>query len=339
MRRKISDYAFSKQEIKILRIVASGSHSLSKIRMHVAIKPNLLSHYLKKLQNKGILEICTQNFPSGNGVSGYRKSAYFQDSNHALVLKDLLTKEEHVKWENILSGIGIEILFQILNNEAAPFENISSASAWRYKRNLTATGILEYEGENLHFNPRFSLLASFLEEYQRFIIRRLVGSISELAIILWQKDFECLIQVPKTVQVNQAGFMITATSCFADYGISLLSDYNTYFYSNRKKQLQIEDIILHTLLIDKNSTRYITYCLLLLEKNYKVINQEYLIKQATRLGLIEQINTMLQFLKTKGAYTGMHLPTWSEFTDKMQDYGIGNGETDSWDVVHSAETT
>jgi hypothetical protein len=76
------------------------------------------------------------------------------------------------------------------------------------------------------------------------------------------------------------------------------------------------------LLIDKNNTRYVTYSLLLLEKESAKIDMEYLLKEAMSLDLSLQVNAMLEFLRTRGSRKGLTMPTWSEFMSKAKDYGV-----------------
>ena len=56
--------------------------------------------------------------------------------------------------------------------------------------------------------------------------------------------------------------------------------------------------MLHTLLIEPDNVRYATYALLLLKKTEKQIDKTYLIKEAERLGLNNEISGMLEFLET-----------------------------------------
>jgi hypothetical protein len=239
-----------------------------------------------------------------------------------LILKELLTKYSHIKWENVLSGLGIDVLFQILTDSYDIKESISPATFWRYSRDFMALGIVVETGENLQINDRFSLLKDFLDEYQTFMIKTIVSSVSSNAIMLWQKDFECLIRVPKTTQVTQKGFSKTASSRLQDFGIQLISDFDIYVYSKRKTAIRVEDIILHTLLIERENVRYVTYCLLLLKKEMKQIDKNYLLKKAMWYNLSLQINTMLEFLRTRGTRSGSGLPTWNEFMVKMREYQI-----------------
>jgi DNA-binding MarR family transcriptional regulator len=318
---KKEKYTFSKQEIEILKQIASENYALSQIREKLSIKPNLLSHYLKKLQEKQIIKI--QQGPSfERNLAHSRKSIVYQDTKHSMILKELLTRYSHIKWENILSGLGIDVLFQILTGSNTIKESMSSVTFWRYSRDFMALGIVVDIEQNLQINDRFSLLKNFLDEYQTFTIKTIVSSVFGNAIILWQKDFECLIRVPKTTQVTQKGFAKTATSRLQDFGIQLMSDFDIYVYSKRKNVIRLEDIILHTLLIERGNVRYVTYGLLLLKKEIKQIDKDYLLKKAVWYDLSLQINAMFEFLRTRGARSGSGLPTWNEFMVKMREYEV-----------------
>lgn len=321
MKTRKRKYTFSKQEIEILRQIASENRALSQIREKLSIKPNLLTYYLKRLQEKHIIKI-QRGFSFERNLTHSRKSIVYQDTKHSLLLKELLTKYPHIKWENILSGLGIDVLFQILADSNSIREGISPTTFWRYSRDFMAIGIVMDNGENLQINDSFSILKNFLDEYQNFTIKTIISSVSEQATMLWQKDFEFLIRVPKTTRVTQEEFAKTATSRLQDFGIQLMSDFDIYFYSMKRPAISIEDIILHTLLIERENVRYMTYCLLLLRKKLKQIDKDLLLRKAIWYDLSLQINAMLEFLRTKGARTGLGLPTWNEFMVKIREYEV-----------------
>jgi hypothetical protein len=322
MKKKLPDYAFSKVEIEILREVASGNHSLYLLRKNLSIKPNLLSYNLKKILKKNIIAFKKKKKQFKRKRNAPRKYVYFGDSKHASLLRELLVTDSHMKWKNILSGLGLEVLFQVLGHSEITFESFSKATFWRYSRVFMAQGIIKLDDQGYRVNPRFSILIDFLTEYQQFIINTRIRSVSETAVILWQKNFECLIRVPRNSRLPQKGFLKTATSVLHDFGIQILSDSDTYFYSKKRARIRIEDAILHTLLIERDNIRYVLYSLLLLKKELTRIDKEYLLKEAQRLDLSLQINAMLQFLKTRGKRRGLTLPTWAEFMTKAEEYNV-----------------
>lgn len=323
MRSKLNDYTFSVQEIRILREIVSKNHLLSSIRKSLSIKPNLLSHYLEKLSSKSLVK-CTKQSPSSMEEKAERsaKYIYFSDLKHASFLNQLLLKYDYVEWENILSGLGIEVLFLILARHNSNTESFSRVTFWRYSKDFMSRGMIDADGDFYRISPRFSLLSDFLNEYQHFIIQKMLESLPQPALALWQKDLECLIRLPKNLKIDNFGFQKTATSRFQDFGLQLTSDSDTYFYSRSKKTIRIEDIILHTLLLETDSIRHTTYALLLLKKESRRINREYLLKEASWFDLGLKVNAMYEFLRTRGVRSGSTFPTWVEFVSKAIEYGV-----------------
>nr|MDO8133296.1 hypothetical protein [Candidatus Njordarchaeum guaymaensis] len=102
----------------------------------------------------------------------------------------------------------------------------------------------------------------------------------------------------------------------------LLSEYEVYFFSRNKENICVEDVILHTLLLGTNDVRNVLYSLLLMRKEWKKIDKNYLLMESQKFDLSLQINAMLQFLRTRGARKGLTLPTWEEFMAKAREYEV-----------------
>lgn len=309
MKTPTGEYSFSKVELQILKEIARGNYELSSIQTRLSIKPSLLTYTLKKLQNKGIVKFTH---------IGTKKQAYFSDIKHATLLRDLLSIYDYVDWENVLNGKSIEILFQTLSGFKESL-SVPRNTRWRHMKNFKSRGIITHEGK---INPQFRGLSEFLKEYQSFFAKKIASTLSDNSLILWQEDMEFLVRTPKNTRQAAENFYKTATSKFSEYGLPLFSEFDIYFYSTNKKTIRPEDVILHTLLIEPNNVRYITYALLLLRKVKKEIDVTYLQKEAERLGLKNQIAAMLQFLETHIRPEGQWLPSWDEFVIKAEDYGV-----------------
>ena len=309
MKTASSEYTFSKAELSILKEIAKGNHELVSIEKALSITPQLLSYNLNKLEKKGLIKT-TQH--------AFKKQTYFSDSKHATLLNDLLSVYNYIDWENVLSGKAIDILLQTLNGPEN-HASIPKNTLWRHLKNLKTRGIITQNGS---INSRFHTLFEFLKEYQNFFLRKIAATVSRDAVILWQKDGEFLMRAPKTVQRPPKGFLKTATSVFQEYDLPLFSEYDIYLYSKDKKEIQPEDAILHTLLIEPDSTRYTTYALLLLKKVGNRLNMAYLLSEAQRLGIRNQVDSMQQFLKTHKRQADSMLPTWNEFIEKATDYRV-----------------
>lgn len=130
------------------------------------------------------------------------------------------------------------------------------------------------------------------------------------------------MRAPKTTQPPPKDFLKTATYVLAEYNLPLFSEFEIYQYSKEKKQILPEDVILHILLIEPDSTRYITYALLLLKKIWNHLDTAYLLREAQRPGIRDQVGCMLQFLETHRRPADSMLPSWNEFAQKATEYNV-----------------
>jgi hypothetical protein len=309
MKTSAGQYAFSKAELQILREIARGNYELSLFQAKLSVKPSLLTYTLKKLQIKGLVKVTHK---------GAKKQVHFNDTKHATLLRDLLAIYDYVDWENVLNGRGIEILFQVLTG-SDKLRSIPRNTLWRYTNNLKSRGIITQEGK---INPQFRGLSEFLKEYQSFLVKKIANSLSENSIILWQQGSEFLVRTSKGLQNIPLNFQKTATSLFGEYGLSLFTDFDLYFYSINKKSIRLEDVLLHTLLIEPKNVRYVTYALLFLKKTEQHLDKKYLQQDAERLGLNDEIAGMLEFIENHTHSPNQGLPSWEEFVIKAKDYGV-----------------
>ncbi len=311
MRHSDPDYTLGKTELQLLKELAKGSQSLPEIRKSLSLKSALLSYNFEKLNKKGLIQ---------TSELGNRKLAGYSETKHAVLLRDLLLSYDFMDWENILSGKSVEILFKILGD--GDLSRFSGATLWRYLKELKARGIIAETQKGYIINTRFSVLADFLKEYERYFVTKISKTLSENSVIFWQKGLEFLVRVPNSAEAPTGDFHKTATSIFSAYDLPLFSEFDVYFYSTTKETIKPEDAVLHTLLLEPGNVRYSTYALLLLKKMEKQIDKTYLLREAEHFGLKNRVKGMLEFLQTHIRPEGQPLPTWDYFVGKARDYGV-----------------
>lgn len=303
---------FSKSEIKALREVSVGRATISGLHNRLSMSPSGVSAVVKKLQRKSM--VTTKR-------AGMKKFVEMNDAKHAVLFKELLQMYHHIPWEDLLADSSLLVLFQIFDSKTCKFEGrISKRTVFRHLSSLTMHGVIKESEDGYMINPRYGPLIEFLEEYQSYIVREKVGSVVEDSVILWQKDFESLVRTKS--KVERDWFFRTGISCFADYGIKLITNYMYYFYSEKKQRLRKEDVVLHALLAERDSVRNITYCLIFLKKFEQELDKSILLTEAENFdigGLVEQ---MLGFLRDKKRDADAMLPSWGEFVEKARDYGV-----------------
>jgi hypothetical protein len=290
-------YAFSEKELMILKQVAGGSDNLVQLKNNLSIEPNLLTYHLKKLQDKDVIGIKKCHY-SAKERSESRKIVFIQDLKHALLLKNLFNKHSSVEWEKVLSGSGIEVLFQATSTPDSTWETVSHPTYWRYCKRFENLRIMTYSTGSYRVKDNFSTLLEFIEDYRAYILRKLVNCVPiSDSRILWQKESEFLIQVPKGTVITQKGFKKAATSLLPTFRIGTATDFEVYLYSNTQQKIPIEETILHILLIDREDARYSTYSYLLLRKELHNIDEKSLIKKAEWYNLSDKISHLLKIVK------------------------------------------
>lgn len=308
----------TKKEIEALRELARGSSSVSDLAKKVGGEQRWVSIILRDLARKGFVSIRR---------TGKAKEVGLTESKHTTLFWDLITKQEHIPWQEILSHSSIPILFSILDGQSKMDDiqretGISLTSIWRWLRRLSSHGIILRSGRLYEINPRHDLLISFLREYRLYMLTKLAKEVSAEAVLLWQRDLESLIRMPRNTETKDKRFHLTAVSRFGDMGIPIVLNYDYYFYSERKEGLRKEDLILHTLMIDRESPRYVLYALLAMKKFEGSLDKPYLFAGSARYDLEGQLRGMLRFLDERKKIEGAILPSWQEFHERAKDYGV-----------------
>lgn len=184
---------------------------------------------------------------------------------------------------------------------------------------LREFGIVFSERGFYRLNERFGLLKDFLLEFRRYLNLKVAQEFAKDATILWQEDEEFLIKTSEPKESKN--FFSTSITAFHKYGVQLfLPEYYYYFYTKREKKLNIEDVILHALLLDPTDTKVIMSVLLLLKK--QKVNVDRLIKESDKYQLSTTVRNLINYINTKGKAKPKHFPTWKEYEAKAKEYEL-----------------
>lgn len=312
------EFRITKKELMVIKEVSNGSFSVSELADRVGGGQPRTSIMLRDLVRKGFVEMMRK---------GKRKEVELASTKHSILFRYLVTRKPHIPWEEVLSYSSIPILLSLLEgqNDADEIRDktgLSSTTVWRWLRRLGSYGIIQKRGELWEVNSKHKLLIDFLQEYRMYLFAQLAKDISLEAVILWHRGFEALIRVPRDMEVEGEALHMTAVSRFDEIGIPVILNYGYCFYSEKKDRLSREDLILHTLLIDKDSPRYVLYALLAMKKFESSLDRQYLLSEAVRYGLERQVRGMIRFLEDKVKTEGIILPSWEEFYERATDYGV-----------------
>lgn len=304
-------YEISKSEIPILRAVSQECNTISKIQNATGLSTSRTSELISELAEKGFLV---------KKREGMQKKIFFSENKYPILLKQLLTSE--LKVENVITDSKINILFSISYTPKDPVKiavetNLSTDTVRKYLGELKKFGIIHSKNDKqVQVSPSSAILLSFLQEYADYINRKTLSAITSKGTILWEQGREIIFKTPINEKVKNA--LPTAVTALSHYKIDIISEASYYYYAPWAKTLRNEDIAIHTILLDKNSIRYLSYALLLLKKiGYK---KEYLLEKGKEYKIENIIKDAINYLN--GKKTKKPFPSQKEFKTLCGQYGV-----------------
>ena len=310
-------FAFTSSEIAAARAISD--HSGSSVQELAAIlktSESWVSQIVKNLETKGVVRTRKE---------GMKKSVDISMMNYALSLSDLFKIEPQVPWEKLISYSNMVALFLSATGEKSFEQGVSPVSLWRAERNLSMHGMITKgpQGTTL----RNSRLKNFVNEYSNHVSRmHLLERLPKDAVVLWRSGYRGLFRIHnangKETRKDLRNALPTALSAFPEYGIQFITPDSYYYLDPETKELTIEDIIIHTLLIEPDSQTYITYALLLIFKAMDLVDFDSLISKSCKYELEATIEGMVRYIRSHGEERNLYLPKWNELKEQADLYGI-----------------
>jgi len=257
--------------------------------------------------------------------TGLSKALSLSNTRHAALLRKLILGFEHIRFDQLLSGASLEVLSTIcclrLKNRKEMRQNslVSEVSVARSLENLKRLGIVQKKDSLYSLSLRFSTLSEFVIEFRHYLNDKTALNFAKDAVMLWECNHEFIIETEKSKEED--GFRMTGLSVFNKYGISLIIQKSYYFHSPFKNKLRLEDVILHSILVP-STHRNILATLLVWKKNQKRVDKEYMQQEATRYGIANNVNDIIDYFESKGGKRKEGFPTWNEFVTKAKEYGL-----------------
>ncbi len=236
------------------------------------------------------------------------------NTTHANLLTSILT--EFPRWDvpELFSYSNLKVA-SIMNDpkrikDIAFITDLSRQQVKNCLNTLSKVAIVTKKDNKYSLNPSHKLINDFIKTYFANRNENRLKDKTPDGMILWGRGFEYLFKTKKTMNEQK-----TAVSVFHEYDLPLMSDKTYYFHTGRN--LDTEDHILQTILIDQESITYNTYAALLYQKT----KPDSLIERAVLYGLEEHVSAMLDLLKTKTPKAD-YLPPWEEYRTIAEDYGV-----------------
>ena len=261
----------------------------------------------------------SSSLESGNGLFERRKegkSVYIKraDTSHSNLLKTILS--EYPRWniEKLFSHSRLKIAGMIEEPKRVKdivfLTGLSRQYVRRCLKQMAEVGMVIKDKNRYGLNPDLSVVVDFINDYYSYINGRRAKELSSDSVVLWQRGEEFLFKTSDELDEVEK----TAVSRFYEFDIPMITDKNYYFMSERG--IDVKDVMIHTILIDKNSVTYNSYaCLLYLKEDL-----EGVVERARLYGIEEHFVNLKEFLEDKKERE--FLPTWEEFVEMAEEYEV-----------------
>jgi DNA-binding MarR family transcriptional regulator len=302
-------------ELKCLGAIARmGTAPASEIAttIHMA-RPNV-SRAMVTLEDKGFVK---------TEKKGLSTIVSLSDTKHAALWRKISLEFAHMRLDRLLAGASLEVLSTVscltLGNRKEIADNslVSVPSVAKVLERLKEVGILQRTTAGFGVSPRFETLREFVIEFRHYLNQRIAQDFASDAVIIWECNHEFIIESKRT-QTNH-GFQLTGPSSFPRFGIPLLLAKSYFFYSPLRRKLRIEDIVLHSLV---SRTPSMLPLLLVWKKNERRISLQYSERQAEKYKATSRLKDIIAYFTTNGSQRPEGFPSWDEFVQRAQEYGI-----------------
>jgi len=303
---------YTEAELRVLA-TARGEPTVSALADDLDRSVSYVSELVDRMEQKGLLTTVR---------SGKSKRIRRSDARAVELLDQYVQQHPHIPFPELLGGATLRVLYH-LEEPASPstlaeWADVHRSTVHRSLSPLQHRGIVYREDGAYALNEAFEGLATLAREFAHLRNRHRAEEHAETYTILWESLDEFLVQTDDEIAAD--AFLLTGPERFQDYDLPLLARRRRfYLYSETKDATSPEELCCHMLVIG-DDTRSRSYCLLLLSE--VDIDREELLDLAATYDVKGDVTALLEYLDTEGERRNGSLPTWEEFRDLADEYGV-----------------
>jgi len=314
-RPEVQPMKLTASELKCLHLLAThGNLSASVIGKELRVMRPQVSRVLGSLRERGFVK--TEKV-------GLSKIISLSETKHAILLRRMVLEFEHVPFHELLSGATLEVLSAISylklknRNEIRGNSLVSETSVAKALERLKQAGIIRKVDSTYSVSQRFEILRDFVTEFRHYLNQKAASSFANDAVVLWECNSELIVESKR--REEGYGFLLTGISAFARFGIQLMAPRFYFFHSPFVRELRLEDVILHSFLVNN---RNLLPILLVWKKNERKIDQGYLESKAEKYGARNAVHAIKTYFTSQGREKPEGYPPWHEFTLRAEEYEL-----------------
>jgi len=303
---------YTEAELRVLATLKSDS-SISELANELNRSVNYTSELVERVEAKGLVN---------THRSGKTKRVQRSDAKAVELFDTFVQQYSHIPFPEVLDGATLRVLYYLNSPRAttdlADLVGVHRSTVHRALSPLKDRGIVYKSDGRYVINDEFEGLVGLAQEFAHLRNRTRVEAYVDSYTILWESPDEFLVQTDDVIQSD--AFLTTGAERFQTFGLPLLVRQRRYYlYSESKGDISAAELCCHMLVID-DGVRTRSYCLLLLKS--EDVDQDDVLALAETYGVITSVEDLLSYLDTEGKERAGRLPTWDEFSELADEYGV-----------------
>ena len=303
---------YTEAELRVLAALDSES-TVSELADELDRSVNYVSELVERAEAKGLVH---------SHRSGKTKRVQRSDAKAVELFDAVVQQYSHIPFPELLGGATLRAIYYLDSPasaaELADLVGVHRSTVHRALSPLQDRGILYKSDGKYVVNDEFEDLVTLAREFAHLRNRNRVEDHADSYTILWESLDEFLVQTDKGIESD--AFLVTGAELFQTFDLPLLARQRRYYlYSESKDGISATELCCHMLVID-DGARSRSYCLLLLKS--EDVDREELLSFAEWYGVKTIVADLLAYLETEGEERTDRLPTWSEFRDLADEYGV-----------------
>lgn len=305
-------YVLTKNELSVFRTICNGHRSVADLKGATGMSSISIYRIAQSLSSKKIITVRRDGkrnllFPSSHGHSK-ALAAYLEGSRRPI---------------EPLIGSRLLVLLSVSSNpkdldRIAEETKLTCESVRRLVWALKSFGAVRQDKRRSSVPQTDMTLVRFLQDFSKGSCAATLEDIVSTGAVLWSEGLEFIFAARGLA--DAPGVRETGITAMSRRGLQFISDTRYYHYAYWRPKPKPEDIALHNLLVDPNSTRSIAYSLLFLIK--EGCNSKYFLRQGDAVGAGELSKQIVSYLSGE-TVENAHFPSRADLNDLRAQYGVG----------------
>ncbi|WP_258083278.1 helix-turn-helix domain-containing protein [Thermococcus thermotolerans] len=307
----------SKMEVKLL-LKLEREKAVTKLANELGLSIYRTSALVTSLERKGLVKAEKR---------GKYKIVSLSETKPAELFRKLTFRFGHMPLDEILSGKNLTLLAVIKRTPLGAYElcikgNLPRSTLYHVIDKLSDYGVIGKKDEGYFLMGRYEPFHEFAEEFYELQNSIKAREFSGDSALVWSGVEEFILSTREYGGKDVGNFHLTGVGRFGDFGVELIgTGWYHYYYSEKVKNISLEEVVVHALLVDFEP-RTILYSIVLLLSHKDKIDRKKLFELGMKYNV--DVEVLLKYLKGKGVKRYPY-PSMKEVRETFKMYfGEGN---------------